>query len=301
MAVNQNGSGRGSAGPNGSDINDVVNRLGGPRAVIVLAVVVVIAIVAVTSITSGISDTNQQTEQRAEAKQQQEEEAARAQRKKEKEARHQEEAKKATVLTLDEITDETLRSDLAFDADEDGNISQETADKATSIDIESFDSLPLLADFHNIATLGIDDYDSENYDISSISNITRLSIGDCSVPQVDLTRFPQLRRITINRLASPVDTLNAKNMSSLTNVQIEGLDGSIGTLDLSGDVSLEHLNIKSRVDTLDLCGAGREDAFNITFTPNCVGKILYDSDTSSGMVEFLQKVSSDYGYTMEQQ
>ena len=110
MAVNQNGSGRGSAGPNGSDINDVVNRLGGPRAVIVLAVVVVIAIVAVTSITSGISDTNQQTEQRAEAKQQQEEEAARAQRKKEKEARHQEEAKKATVLTLDEIADETLRA-----------------------------------------------------------------------------------------------------------------------------------------------------------------------------------------------
>ena len=301
MAVNQNGSGRGSAGPNGSDINDVVNRLGGPRAVIVLAVVVVIAIVAVTSITSGISDTNQQTEQRAEAKQQQEEEAARAQRKKEKEARHQEEAKKATVLTLDEITDETLRSDLAFDADEDGNISQETADKATSIDIESFDSLPLLADFHNIATFGIGDYDSVNYDISSISNITRLSIGDCSVPQVDLTRFPQLRRITINRLASPVDTLNAKNMSSLTNVQIEGLDGSIGTLDLSGDVNLEHLNISSRVDTLNLCGAGREDAFNITFTPNCVGKILYDSDTSSSMVEFLQKVSSDYGYTMEQQ
>lgn len=301
MAVNQNGSGRGSTGPNGSDINDVVNRLGGPRVVIVLAVVVVIAIVAVTSITSGISDTNRQTEQRAEAKQQQEEEAARAQRKKEKEARHQEEAKKATVLTLDEIADETLRSDLAFDADDDGNISQETADKATSIDIESFDSLPLLADFHNIATLGIGDYDSVNYDISTISNITRLSIGDCSVPQVDLTRFPQLRRITINRLASPVDTLNAKNMSSLTNVQIEGLDGSIGTLDLSGDVNLEHLNIKSRVDTLDLCGAGREDAFNITFTPNCVGKILYDSDTSSGMVEFLQKVSGDYGYTMEQQ
>lgn len=301
MAINQNGSDRGGAGSNGLDINNIVNRLGGPRVAIVLAVVVVIAIVAVTSITSGISETNQQTEQRAEAKQQQEEEAARAQRKKEKEERHQEEAKKATVLTLDEITDETLRSDLALDADEDGNISQETADETSSVDVESFDSLPLLTNFHNITTFGIGDYDSENYDISSISNITRLFIGDCSVPTVDLTRFPQLKRVGINRLESPVDTLNAKNMSSLTNVQIEGLDGSIGTLDLSGDVNLEVLNIKSRVDTLNLCGAGREDAFDITFTPNCVSKILYDSDTSSSMVEFLQKMSSDYGYTMEQQ
>ena len=68
MAINQNGSGRGGAGSNGSDINDIVNRLGGPRVVIVLAVVVVIAIVAVMSITSGISDTNRQTEQRAEGK-----------------------------------------------------------------------------------------------------------------------------------------------------------------------------------------------------------------------------------------
>lgn len=301
MAINQNGSDRGGAGSNGLDINDIVNRLGGPRVVIVLAVVIVIAIVAVTSITSGISDTNRQTEQRAEAKQQQEEEAARAQRKKEKEERHQEEAKKATVLTLDEITDEALRSDLALDADEDGNISQETADEASSIDVESFDSLPLLASFHNITTFGIGDYDSENYDISSISNITHLSIGDCSVPQVDLTRFPQLQRVTINRLESPVDTLNAKNMSSLTNVQIEGLDGSIGTLDLSGDVNLEVLKIGSRVETLNLCGAGREDAFHFTFTPNRVGKILYDSDTSSSLVEYLQKMSSDYGYTMEQQ
>ena len=269
--------------------------------VIVLAVVVVIAIVTVTSITSGISDTNRQTEQRAEAKQQQEDEAARAQRKREKEERRQEEAKKATVLTLDEITDEALRSDLALDADEDGNISQETADEASSIDVESFDSLPLLANFHNITTFGIGDYDSESYDISSISNITHLSIGDCSVPQVDLTRFPQLQRVTINRLESPVDTLNAKNMSSLTNVQIEGLDGSIGTLDLSGDVNLDVLKIGCRVETLNLCDAGRENAFDITFSPNCVGKILYDSDTSSGMVEFLQKMSSDYGYTMEQQ
>lgn len=268
MAINQNGSGRGGAGSNGLDINDIVNRLGGPRVVVVLAVVVIIAIVAVTSITSGISDTNRQTEQRAEAKQQQEDEAARAQRKKEKEERHQEEAKKATVLTLDEITDEALRSDLALDADEDGNISQETADEASSIDVESFDSLPLLANFHNITTFGIGDYDSESYDISSISNITHLSIGDCSVPQVDLTRFPQLQRVTINRLESPVDTLNAKNMSSLTNVQIEGLDGSIGTLDLSGDVNLKVLKIGCRVDTLNLCGAGREDAFHFTFTPN---------------------------------
>lgn len=301
MAINQNGSDRGGAGSNGLDINDIVNRLGGPRVAIVLAVVVVIAIVAVTSITSGISETNQQTEQRAEAKQQQEDEAARAQRKKEKEERHQEEAKKATVLTLDEITDETLRSDLALDADEDGNTSQETADETSSVDVESFDSLPLLVNFHNITTFGVGDYDSENYDISSISNITRLSIGDCSVPTVDLTRFPQLKRITINSLESPVDTLSAKNMSSLTNVQIEGLDGSIGTLDLSGDVNLKVLKISSRVETLNLCGAGREDAFDITLTPNRVGKILYDSDTSSSMVEFLQKMSSDYGYTMEQQ
>ena len=152
MAINQNGSGRGGAESNGSDVNDIVNRLGGPRVVIVLAAVVVIAIVAVVSITSGISDTNRQTEQRAEVKQQQEDEAARAQRKREKEERRQEEAKKATVLTLDEITDETLRSDLEFDADEDGNISQETADEASSIDVESFDSLPLLANFHNITT-----------------------------------------------------------------------------------------------------------------------------------------------------
>ena len=57
----------------------------------------------------------------------------------------------------------------------------------------------------------------------------------------------------------------------------------------------------SRVETLNLCGAGREDAFHFTFTPNCVGKILYDSDTSSSLVEYLQKMSSDYGYTMEQQ
>ena len=84
------------------------------------------------------------------------------------------------------------RQDLALDADEDGNISQETADEASSIDVESFDSLPLLANFHNITTFGIGDYDSESYDISSISTITHLSIGDCSVPQVDLTRFPQL-------------------------------------------------------------------------------------------------------------
>lgn len=68
MAINQNGSGRGGAESNGSDVNDIVNRLGGPRVVIVLAAVVVIAIVAVVSITSGISDTNRQTEQRAEAK-----------------------------------------------------------------------------------------------------------------------------------------------------------------------------------------------------------------------------------------
>ncbi len=66
-------------------------------------------------------------------------------------------------------------------------------------------------------------------------------------------------------------------------------------------MNLDVLKIGCRVETLNLCGAGRENAFDITFSPNCVGKILYDSDTSSGMVEFLQKMSSDYGYTMEQQ
>ena len=44
MAINQNESGRGGAGSNGSDINEIVNRLGGPRVVVVLAVVVIIAI-----------------------------------------------------------------------------------------------------------------------------------------------------------------------------------------------------------------------------------------------------------------
>ena len=57
------------------------------------------------------------------------------------------------------------------------------------------------------------------------------------------------------------------------------------------DVNLEVLKIGSRVETLNLCGAGREDAFHFTFTPNCVGKILYDSDTSSSLVEYLQKMS----------
>ena len=42
-------------------------------------------------------------------------------------------------------------------------------------------------------------------------------------------------------------------------------------------------------------------ALTLTFCACSKRQSEFDSDTSSGMVEFLQKVSSDYGYTMEQQ
>ncbi len=301
MAINQNAPQRGGVGSNGHDANDIMARLGGPRVVIVLAVVVVIAIVAVTSIMSGISNTNQQTEQRAEEREQKADDEARAARKQEKERRHQEEAQEATAVNINDITDEDLHTQIATYADEDGNISQKKVDKITYGSIESFDSLPQLASFNNIGILSLDDYNSENFSLDRIGNIQELQIGTCSVSTLDATRFPKLQKLRIDSLSDHVDTVNAKNISTFTNFHVEGYEGSIGTLDLSGDRSLEHLTVRSHVDVLNLCGAGKETSFTINFIDGGIDKILYDSKTSSGMVEFLQKYSSDYGYTLEQQ
>ena len=302
MAVNQNGSQRGGAESSKFGANDIMARLGGPRVVIVLAVVVVIAIVAVTSIMGGISNTNQQTAQRAEEREQKADDEARAQRKKEKEKRHQEEAKAATVVNINDITDESLRSDLQEYADDDGNISQEQADKVAAADLDSFDSLAQLKPFKNINSFGVGNYNSESYDIGSISNIWQFGIGDCSVSTIDVTRFPKLKWLSIGDLSGSVDTVSAKNVSSLTKFDDESDQGHIGTIDLSGCTQLELLFVRTPTDTINLCGASTDArSFRADIPPKTVGKILYDSKTSSNLIEFLQNDASNGGYTLEQQ
>ena len=93
-------------------------------------------------------------------------------------------------------------------------------------------------------------------------------------------------------------------MPSLTKLDLEGLQGHIGTVDLSGATGLERIIIRTKVGTVNLCGTGSKvepGHINVDFAQNSVGKILYDSKTNSDLVEFLQSKSSDWGFTMEQQ
>lgn len=162
--------------------NEAVSRLGGVRALVVLAAVVVIGAVAAFSVIGGVGDVQGGGGASSSAsKESSSTDASGSETKKEK-----------GLVDVDAITDDTLHGLLAdYDNDDDGQLTAKETQRITELVVsdEVTDFTPI-SKLDKLDTLGINTLSAKSADFSELEALEVLKFGDMTTQDLDLSVCP---------------------------------------------------------------------------------------------------------------
>ena len=216
--------------------NGAVSRLGGVRALVVLAAVVVIGAVAAFAVIGGVGDVQGGGEASSSAsKESSSTDASGSETKKEK-----------GLVDVDAITDDTLHGLLAdYDNDDDGQLTAKETQCITRLVVtdEVTDFTPI-SKLDKLDTLGINTLSAKSADFSELEALEVLKFGDMTTQDLDLSVCPKLNSFCIEGLKGAVNSINASGLKNLMFFTVDqGLQGDVEKIDLSNDDILGALEI----------------------------------------------------------
>ena len=283
--------------------NEAVSRLGGVRALVVLAAVlvcgaggasprVVIGAVAAFAVIGGVGDVQGAGEASSSAsKESSSTDASGSKTKKEK-----------GLVDVDAITDDTLHGLLAdYDNDDDGQLTAKETQRITELVVsdEVTDFTPI-SKLDKLDTLGINTLSAKSADFSELEALEVLKFGDMTTQDLDLSVCPKLNSFKIEGLKGAVSSINASGLKNLMFFTVDqGLQGDVEKIDLSNDDILGALEITCNVGELNLSGCSHSFP-KLNIAADHIDKIVVDSNTNADLVATLRDLCAQKGWTLEE-
>lgn len=272
--------------------NEAVSRLGGVRALVVLAAVVVIGAVAAFAVIGGVGDVQGSGGASSSAsKESSSTDASGSETKKEK-----------GLVDVDAITDDTLHGLLAdYDNDDDGQLTAKETQRITELVVsdEVTDFTPI-SKLDKLDTLGINTLSAKSADFSELEALEVLKFGDMTTQDLDLSVCPKLNSFKIEGLKGAVSSINASGLKNLMFFTVDqGLQGDVEKIDLSNDDILGALEITCNVGELNLSGCSHSFP-KLNIAADHIDKIVVDSNTNADLVATLRDLCAQKGWTLEE-